>query len=230
MRDFGTRIRRPVRHIWIMLSLHDLLRERVTHSASTTRTVGALRGVTRSTARNIGRGPLRAILLSCSVPIPQPLTGSPGFQKNVATSPRLIAADSALMLVERWKAELSVLRRRSPGSDAVRTLADCVEELSAAITAGHEVTIQLTVNEAHAMSHIPVSTLRWLCNHRPVVIGARKREGVWYVDRALFERYLVSPGDSRRGLSANIVQARTSHELVMPRGYEACPDLESEQQ
>ena len=84
-----------------------------------------------------------------------------------------------------------MLRRRSPASDAVKTLADCIDELSAAITAGHDATIQLTVSEAHALSHIPVSTLRWLCNHKPQLIGARKREGIWYVDRALFERYLV---------------------------------------
>jgi hypothetical protein len=114
------------------------------------------------------------------------------IRRKVDTAPRLITADAALMLIERWKTELDVLRRRSPGSDAVRMLADCVEELSAAITAGHDVTVQLTVVEANAASHIPVSTLRWLCKHKPDLIGARKREGAWYIDRALFERYMSS--------------------------------------
>lgn len=98
-----------------------------------------------------------------------------------------------------------MLRRRSPASDAVKTLADCIEELSAAITAGHTVTIQLTVGEAHALSHIPVSTLRWLCNHKPAVVGARKREGIWYVDRLLFERYLES-SDGRTAVVGDLGQ------------------------
>lgn len=109
------------------------------------------------------------------------------------TPPRLIAADAALTLVEQWRTELRVLRRRSPGSDAVTTLADCIAELSAAITAGQDVVIKLTVAEAHNLSRIPVSTLRWLCNRKPELIGARKRRGVWYIDRAVFERYLASP-------------------------------------
>ena len=120
-------------------------------------------------------------------------TGSPAdHRRKFDASPRLIAADAALTLVERWRTELAVLRRRSPTSDAVRALADCVDELSAAITAGHELTIQLTVGEAHHLSHIPVSTLRWLCNHKPSLIGAHKHEGIWYLDRTLFERYLAS--------------------------------------
>jgi hypothetical protein len=121
--------------------------------------------------------------------LPQPSV----TRQRIDSSPRLITADAALVLVERWKAELSVLRRRSPTSDAVKTLADCVDELSAAITAGHDATVQLTVGEANAASHIPVSTLRWLCKHKPDLIGARKREGAWYIDRAQFERYLSSP-------------------------------------
>jgi hypothetical protein len=123
---------------------------------------------------------------------PQPLS-LPVARRRVDLSPRLITADAALMLVERWTAELNILRRRSPTSDAVKTLADCVDELSAAITAGHDATVQLTIAEANAASHIPVSTLRWLCKHKPEMIGARKREGVWYIDRAQFERYLSSP-------------------------------------
>ena len=88
---------------------------------------------------------------------------------------------------------MGVLRRRSPGSDAVATLVGCIDELSAAITAGRDLTILLTVVEAHHISHIPVSTLRWLCNHKPKVIGAHKRGGVWYIARPQFERYLASP-------------------------------------
>ena len=105
----------------------------------------------------------------------------------------LIAVDPIMTVVERWRTELAVLRRRSPGSDAFATLAGCIEELSVAITAGRDLTIQLTVVEAHHISHIPVSTLRWLCNHKPKVIGAHKRGGVWYIARPLFERYLASP-------------------------------------
>lgn len=120
-------------------------------------------------------------------------TGSPAIHRRKFDAlPRLIAADAALTLVERWRTELAVLRRRSPTSDAVRTLADCVEELTSAITVGHELTIQLTVGEAHHLSHIPVSTLRWLCNHKSSLVGAHKHEGIWYLDRKLFERYLAS--------------------------------------
>jgi hypothetical protein len=53
-------------------------------------------------------------------------------------------------------------------------------------------TVQLTIGEARAISHIPVSTLRWLCKNKPDVVGAHKREGIWYIDRSCFERYLAS--------------------------------------
>jgi hypothetical protein len=139
----------------------------------------------------------------------------------------LIAADAALTLVERWRAELNVLRRRSPASDAAKTLADCVDELSAAITAGHELTIQLTVSEAHAMSHIPVSTLRWLCNHKAALVGARKREGIWYVDRALFEQYLVSPEGLAAEARHEVEPASLTADRVIPIARESREDLEA---
>jgi hypothetical protein len=50
----------------------------------------------------------------------------------------------------------------------------------------------LTISEARTVSHIPVSTLRWLCKNKPDVVGAHKREGIWYIDRSHFERYLAS--------------------------------------
>lgn len=118
---------------------------------------------------------------------------SPDRPAESDTPIRFIAADAALTLVEQWRAELGVLRRRSPGSDAVTTLAACIGELAAAITAGQDMALKLTVAEAHDLSRIPVSTLRWLCNRKPDMIGARKRRGVWYIDRAVFERYLASP-------------------------------------
>ena len=90
----------------------------------------------------------------------------------------------------RWRAELAILQRRSPTSDAALTLADCVRELVDAINAGDDVALHLTVADAHAISRIPLSTLRWLCKHKPLAIGARKRDGVWWLDRARFQQYL----------------------------------------
>lgn len=137
---------------------------------------------------------LRAALLVAALTMaaPQPVSAIADRHRKT-DSPRLIVADAALSLVERWKAELNVLRRRSPSSDAVTTLADCLQELVDAITAGHDMTVQLTIAEAHAVSHIPTSTLRWLCKHKADNVGARKREGVWYIDRSHFEQYLASP-------------------------------------
>ena len=99
-------------------------------------------------------------------------------------APRLIAAAPAISLVERWRGELSVLHRRSSSSDAAMTLADCLRELVEAINAGDDVALQLTVADAHAISRIPLSTLRWLCKHKSTSLGARKREGVWYLECA----------------------------------------------
>jgi len=157
---------------------------------------------------------------------PNSLPRTPAPRRKNDVAPRLIAADAALLLLERWKTELTVLRRRSPTSDAVRTLADCVDELAAAITAGHDVKIHLTVVEANAVSRIPVSTLRWLCNHKPELIGARKREGVWYIDRTLFERYMTSPD----GHSAVPTESSTSRDAdkVIPFAREARADLRGE--
>ena len=50
----------------------------------------------------------------------------------------------------------------------------------------------MTIADVHATSGIPVSTLRWLCKHKADLIGAQKHEGVWYIDRAKFERYMAT--------------------------------------
>jgi hypothetical protein len=105
-------------------------------------------------------------------------------------APTLIVAGPALTLLRQWDAELIVLRRRSPTSDAVTTLSNCLRELSEAINAGRDTRLHRTIGEAHATSGIPVSTLRWLCKHKADLIGAQKHEGIWYIEWATFERYL----------------------------------------
>jgi len=107
-------------------------------------------------------------------------------------SPTLIVAGPALGLVRQWETELAVLRRRSPSSDAAMTLTTCLRELVAAIKAGRDTRLHLTVADLHHICGIPVSTLRWLCKHKSELIGAQKHEGVWYVDRAKFERYMAT--------------------------------------
>ena len=128
-------------------------------------------------------------------------------------APTLILAGPALALVRQWDADLTVLRRRSPGSDAVETLLNCVCELAEAIKAGRDTRLHLTIADVHATSGIPVSTLRWLCKHKPDLVGAQKHEGAWYIDRAKFERYMATsdreePLEPRADLSAgNVVEA-----------------------
>ena len=114
----------------------------------------------------------------------------------------LLVAGPPLAILERWQSELSVLRRRSPGSDAVVTLANCIDELADAIKAGRDTRVHLTIAEAHAVSHIPVSTLRWLCKHKGELIGAQKHQGVWYIDRIMFQRHLAASGDSAHAPAA----------------------------
>ena len=111
---------------------------------------------------------------------------------NVPTvgSPTLIIAGPALALVRQWETELAVLHRRSPSSDAATTLTTCLRELVEAIKAGRDTRLHLTIADLHQTSGIPVSTLRWLCKHKSDLIGAQKHEGVWYVDRAKFDRYM----------------------------------------
>ena len=122
-------------------------------------------------------------------------------------SPTLIIAGPALALLRQWEAELTVLRRRSPSSDAAMTLTTCLRELVEAIKAGRDTRLHLTIFDVHATSGIPVSTLRWLCKHKADLVGAQKHEGVWYIDRAKFERYMATSerevpigpsGDQRR--------------------------------
>ena len=122
-----------------------------------------------------------------------------GAQIRSLGSPSLIIAGPALALVRQWDAELTVLRRRSPSSDAATILTTCLRDLVEAIRAGRDTRLHLTVAEVHATSGIPVSTLRWLCKHKPELVGAQKHEGVWYVDRGKFERYMAT---SDRGVPA----------------------------
>jgi hypothetical protein len=126
-------------------------------------------------------------------------------------APTLILAGPALALVRQWNAELAVLRRRSPGSDAVMTLSNCLNELADAIKAGRDTRLHLTISEVHATSGIPVSTLRWLCKHKPNLVGAQKHEGAWYIDRAKFERYMST----------------SDREVPMPVGPAAADRLQS---
>lgn len=132
------------------------------------------------------------LVVGSSMAIPQ--AAPPELQKHTRGTalPRLIVADGLLALAARWRSELAVLRRRSPASDSLRTLADCIQELVDAINAGHQITVRLTIAEAHAVSRIPLSTLRWLCSHKADAVGAHKHGGAWYVDRICFEAYLAS--------------------------------------
>jgi len=57
---------------------------------------------------------------------------------------------------------------------------------------GKDARLHLTIADVHATSRIPVSTLRWLCKHKPELLGAQKHEGVWYINRANFERYMAT--------------------------------------
>ena len=107
-------------------------------------------------------------------------------------APTLLLAGPTLELVDQWTAELLVLRRRSPSSDAVETLSICVRELVEAIKAAKDMQLHLTIADVHATSGIPVSTLRWVCKHKPGLLGAQKHKGVWYVNRAKFERYMAT--------------------------------------
>lgn len=116
----------------------------------------------------------------------------PLLQRGSVGAPTLVLAGPTLELVDQWTAELQVLRRRSPSSDAVATLAGCVRELAEAIRAARDTQLHLTIADVHATSRIPVSTLRWLCTHKPELLGAQKHEGVWYISRVKFERYMAT--------------------------------------
>ena len=118
-------------------------------------------------------------------------SNSPLRPPHVVGAPTLLVAGPALDLAQQWSAELVVLRRRSPSSDAVETLATCLHELMEAIKAAKDVRLHLTIAEVHATSRIPASTLRWLCKHKPDLLGAQKHEGVWYISRVKFERYVA---------------------------------------
>lgn len=103
---------------------------------------------------------------------------------------RLISSAPSIALLDQWEMELSILGRRSPSSDAQVTLSTCVRELRASLKAGDDTKFHLTTAEARAHSGIPVSTLRWLCKQKAKEVGAQKHEGVWYLERQRFERYL----------------------------------------
>jgi hypothetical protein len=120
------------------------------------------------------------------------MPNEPLVQAGTVGAPTLLLAGPALELVDRWTTELQVLRRRSPSSDAVETLSTCVSELVEAIKAGKDARLHLTIADVHGTSRIPVSTLRWLCKHKPELLGAQKHEGVWYINRAKFERYMAT--------------------------------------
>ena len=208
-----------------MLSISSPLGEHGAPFGSTAMWHAAPRAVPTLVDRRSSRPAARAFALTgWPMAAPQPFPLPPDRRRKADAAPRLIAADAALILVERWRTELNILRRRSPTSDAVKTLADCVDELSAAITAGHDVTVQLTVGEAHSVSRIPVSTLRWLCNHKPEAIGARKREGIWYIDRTTFERYLANPTEQVTPSGAKAPAARAPSDKVIPLSREARAD------
>lgn len=120
------------------------------------------------------------------------ITHEPLVRPGIVGAPTLLLAGPPLELVNQWSAELLVLRRRSPSSDAVETLSTCVRELVEAIKAATDAQLHLTIGDVHVMSRIPISTLRWLCKHKPELLGAQKRKGVWYINRVRFERYMAT--------------------------------------
>ena len=135
-------------------------------------------------------------------------------QADTVGAPTLLLAGPALELVDRWTTELQILRRRSPSSDAVETLSTCVSELVEAIKAAKDARLHITISDVHASSRIPVSTLRWLCKHKPELLGAQKHEGVWYINRVKFERYMATS-------DREVAIARATEQLRKGNGVEA---------
>jgi hypothetical protein len=120
------------------------------------------------------------------------ITNEPLIRPGSVGATTLLLAGPPLELVDQWTAELLVLRRRSPSSDAVETLSSCVRELVEAIKVATDAQLHLTIGDVHRMSRIPISTLRWVCKHKPELLGAQKHKGVWYINRVRLERYMAT--------------------------------------
>src|SRR5581483_3355512 len=85
----------------------------------------------------VPRPPALCLFADDVMAAPQPVPPVHTRHHRTEPPPRLIVADATVALIEQWKAELAVLRRRSPTSDAAKTLADCIRELADAINTGH---------------------------------------------------------------------------------------------
>ena len=112
------------------------------------------------------------------------VVGPPG-PPAIRGAVRLIAAGPALAVVARWRAELAILERRSPGSDAVVTLADCVKELTAAIHAGHDLLIPAGKGTGYALNQAPgTDTARSATREgRKLIYSVRSGDTLWDIAR-----------------------------------------------
>lgn len=110
----------------------------------------------------------------------------------------LITAHPVVQLRDRLIERYTTLARFAPNSDAVATLRECVSELDQALVAGHDTNVFVSVDEAARLFGRPRSTISYICRTKGRLVGAKKVEGVWVIDRHAMTRYFTTedPGEA----------------------------------
>lgn len=97
------------------------------------------------------------------------------------TGPRLLRDTPVLDVLDRMSADLTRLRRLTPGSDARHTLEEYFRQLSTAIREGLEADVWISSEEAANRRECSIQAIGYLCRNK--LVTARKSGGVWEIHK-----------------------------------------------
>ena len=118
------------------------------------------------------------------------------------TSSKFLAPAPLRALLESLARDLEVFERRAPNSEIARTLSSVREELSRAVSEAQRIDLWISVDQAHAMTGKPISTLTRLCRKSAASIGAQKVGRAWTIHLPTFEAFLMRPQTATRAEAA----------------------------
>lgn len=123
------------------------------------------------------------------IPIP-PSIKTASVTTSVA-DPTWLCAAPLHDFIQKLESEMTTLSHRFPESGHASVLRSIKDELVRVISSAAQVAVYVNIERLHALTAIPISTLRRQCSTHQSRIGASKRHGQWYIHWPTYHKVLT---------------------------------------
>jgi hypothetical protein len=93
--------------------------------------------------------------------------------------------------VQKLESEMTTLSHRFPESGHASVLRSIKDELVRVISSAAQVAVYVNIERLHALTAIPISTLRRQCSNHQSRVGASKRHGQWYIHWPTYHKVMT---------------------------------------